>query len=77
MKFVFSNLRTSTLAVATFSLDILQSFFFHDFLEGLTWSLCSIMLLLTPVRSEVFHAKTSMLLSRNDGNSFSPSSERS
>jgi hypothetical protein len=45
--------------------------------EGLTWSLCSIILLLTPVRSEVFHAKTSLFLSKNESNSVSSSTVRS
>jgi hypothetical protein len=77
MKSVSSNLQTFALAAVTFSSNILQIFFFLDFFEGLTWSLCSIMLLLTPVRSKVFHANTSMFLSRNDSNSVPPSSERS
>jgi hypothetical protein len=35
------------------------------------------MLLLTPVRSEVFYVKTSLLLSKNDNNLISSSGERS
>jgi hypothetical protein len=37
----------------------------------------TIMLLLTPVRSEVFYVKTSLLLSKNDNNLISSSGERS
>jgi hypothetical protein len=38
------------------------------FTKGLTCSLCSIISLLTPVRSEGFHASTSLFLSRKESN---------
>jgi hypothetical protein len=42
MKLASSNLCSSTLAATIFLCNILQSFCFLDFAEGLTWSLCSI-----------------------------------
>jgi hypothetical protein len=39
--------------------------------EGLTYNLCSIISLLTPIRSEVLHVNTSLFLSRNESNSAS------
>jgi hypothetical protein len=56
---------TSAFAASIFSSDILWSFFFLGFVFRLTCSLCSITSLLTPTKSEVDQAKTSMFLSRN------------
>jgi hypothetical protein len=77
MKPASSNLCTFAFAIAIFSSDILQSFCFLGFVEGLTWSLCSIILLLTHVRSEVFHVKTSLFLFKNESSSVSSSDVRS
>jgi hypothetical protein len=49
----------------------LRSLFFLGLVEGLTYNLCSIISLLTPVRSEVFHANTSLFLTRNENYSAS------
>jgi hypothetical protein len=65
------------LAAAIFSSGIFLSFCFLGFAQGLTLSLCSMMLLLTPIRSEVVQAKTSLFLSRNDSSSISSFGERS
>jgi hypothetical protein len=61
-----SNTRC-TLAFATsiFSSHILRSFCFLNFTFGLTCSLCSITSLLTPIKSQVDQARTSLFLSRN------------
>jgi hypothetical protein len=56
---------------ATFASDILRSLCLLGFVEGLTCSLCSIMSLFTPIKSEIHHAKTSLFLSRNESNSIS------
>jgi hypothetical protein len=56
---------TSAFIASTFSLDILRRFCFLGFTCGWTCSLCSITSLLTPTRSEVNQAKTSLFLSRN------------
>jgi hypothetical protein len=50
--------------------NILWSFYFSGLPEGFT-SLCSFISLLTPMRLEVFHVKTSLLLSKNKSNSAS------
>jgi hypothetical protein len=71
MNHVPKSLWTSTFAAAMFSSDILQSLCFLGFAVGLTCSLCSIMSLLTPIRSEVLHTNTSLFLSKNDNNSVS------
>jgi hypothetical protein len=61
-----SNRRcTSALATSIFSSDILRRFYFLGFAFGLTCNLCSITSLLTPIKSEVDQAKTSLFLSRN------------
>jgi hypothetical protein len=61
-----SNRRcTSTFAASIFSPDILWSFCFLGFAFGLTYSLCSITSLLTPIKLEVDQAKTLLFLSRN------------
>jgi hypothetical protein len=61
-----SNRRfTSAFASSIFSSDIFRSFCFLGFAFGLTCSLCSINCLLTPIKSEVDQAKTSLFLSRN------------
>jgi hypothetical protein len=61
-----SNSRcTSAFATSTFSSDILWGFCFLGFTCGITYSLCSITSLLTPTKSEVDQAKTSLFLSRN------------
>jgi hypothetical protein len=67
---------TSSLAAAIFSSDILQSLCFLGLMKGLTWSLCSIILLLTPMRSEVLHVKMLLFLSRNDSSYVSSSDVR-
>jgi hypothetical protein len=72
-----NNLYTSTFAVVTFLPDILRSLCFLGLAEGLTFNLCSIISLLTPVRSEVLHAKTSLFLSKNESSSFSSPSVKS
>jgi hypothetical protein len=51
--------------------NILQSLCFLGLAEGLTSNLCSIISLVTPMRSEVLHAKTLMFLSKNESSSFS------
>jgi hypothetical protein len=56
---------TSAFATFIFSSDIFQSFYFLGFTFGLTCSLCLITSLLTPIKSEVDQAKTSLFLSRN------------
>jgi hypothetical protein len=56
---------TLAFAASILSSDILQSFYFLGFARGLTWSLCSITSLLTPTKSEVDQAKTSLFLLRN------------
>jgi hypothetical protein len=48
MKHASSSLWTSAFTASIFSSDILRSFFFLGFTFGLTWSLCSIISLLTP-----------------------------
>jgi hypothetical protein len=61
-----SNRRcTSTFTASIFYSDILWSFCFLGFAFGLTYSLCSITSLLTPIKLEVDQAKTSLFLSRN------------
>jgi hypothetical protein len=72
-----NSLCTSAFVADTFSSDILQGFYFLGLAVGLTWSLCSIMSLLTPVRSEVCHAKTSLFLSKNESESAFSFDERS
>jgi hypothetical protein len=47
------------------------------FVEGLTYNLCSIMSLLTPIRSEVLHVNTSLFLYKNESNSVSSSAVQS
>jgi hypothetical protein len=59
---------TSAFATSIFSSDILRSFCFLGFEFGLTCNLCSITSLLTPIKSEVDQAKTSLFLSRNCSN---------
>jgi hypothetical protein len=56
---------TSAFAASIFSSDILQSFCFLGFAFGLTYNLFSITSLLTPIKSEVDQAKTSLFLSKN------------
>jgi hypothetical protein len=56
---------TSTFVASIFSSDILQSFYFLGFVFWLTCSLCSITFLLSPIKSEVDQAKTSLFLSMN------------
>jgi hypothetical protein len=51
--------------------------FLFSFAEGLTWSLCSIILLLTPMRSEVCLAKISLFLSRNESSLVSSFGDKS
>jgi hypothetical protein len=60
---------TSAFAAFIFSSDILRSFCFLGFVFGLTYNLCSITSLLTPIKSEVDQGKTSLFLSRNCSNS--------
>jgi hypothetical protein len=72
-----NNLCTSAFTAATFSSDVLQTFYFLGLAVGLTWILCSIMSLLTPMRSEVCHAKTLLFLSKNESTSASSFDERS
>jgi hypothetical protein len=60
-----NNHCTLAFTASIFSSDILRSFCFLGFAFGLTCSLCSITSLLTPIRSEVDQAKTSLFLSRN------------
>jgi hypothetical protein len=50
---------------STFSSAILRSFYFFGFVLGLTCSRCSMMSLLTPNKSKVDNANTSLFLSRN------------
>jgi hypothetical protein len=69
MKHVSSSLWTSAFATSTFSSNILWSFYFLGFAIAFTCSLCSVMSLLTPIRSEVDHAKASLFLSRKANNS--------
>jgi hypothetical protein len=76
MNHMSNSLWTSTFVVMTFFSDILRSFCFLGF-EGFTWSMCSIMLLLTPVRSKVCHAKTSLFLCWNESSSACSSDDRS
>jgi hypothetical protein len=64
MKPALSSLWTSTFVASIFSSIILRSFYFLGFMSRLTCSLCSITSLLTPMRSEVDHVKTSLFLSR-------------
>jgi hypothetical protein len=71
MNHVSNSLWTSAFAAATFLSNILRSLCLLGFAEGLTCSFCSIMSLLTTIRSEVLHANTSLFLSRNDNNSVS------
>jgi hypothetical protein len=56
---------TSAFIASIFSSDILRSFCFLGFTFGLTYNLCSITSLLTPIKSEVDQAKTSLFLSSN------------
>jgi hypothetical protein len=56
---------TSAFAASIFSFDILRSFYFLGFTFGLTYSLCSITSLLTPIKLLVDQAKTSLFFSRN------------
>jgi hypothetical protein len=72
-----NSLWTSALAGAIFLFEILRSFYFFGFVEGLMWRLCSIILLLTPMRSEDFQEKTSLFLSKNESNFVSSSDVRS
>jgi hypothetical protein len=53
MNHASKSLWTSAFAAATFSSDILWSLFFPGFADGLAYNLCSIMSLLTTIRSEV------------------------
>jgi hypothetical protein len=69
MKPTSSNLWASTFVASIFSSNVLWSFYFLGFAVGLTCTLCSIMSLLTPIRSEVAHAKASLFLSRKANNS--------
>jgi hypothetical protein len=64
MKPASNNLCTFTFAASTFSYAILRSFFFFGFALGLTCSRCSMMSLLTPTKSKVNQANTSLFLSR-------------
>jgi hypothetical protein len=59
-----NNRYTSAFTASIFSSDILRSFCFLGFACGLTCNLCSITSLLTPTKSEVDQAKTSMFLLR-------------
>jgi hypothetical protein len=65
---------TSAFTTSIFSSDILRSFCFLGFAFGLTCSLCSIIYLLAPIKSEVDQVKISLFLSRNY-RSFACSSE--
>jgi hypothetical protein len=56
---------TSAFTASIFFTYILRSFCFLGFTFGLTCSLCSITYLLTPIKSEVDQAKTTLFLSRN------------
>jgi hypothetical protein len=56
--------RTSAFATSIFSSNILRSFCFLGFTFGLTCSLFPITSPLTPIKSEVDQAKTSLFLSR-------------
>jgi hypothetical protein len=60
--------RTSAFAAMTFLSDILRSLCFLGLVEGLTCNLCSIISMLTHVRSKVLHANTSLFLSKNESN---------
>jgi hypothetical protein len=59
-----SSLCTSAFAASTFSSAILRSLSFLGLAFGLTCSWCSMTSLLTPTRSKVNHANTSLFLSR-------------
>jgi hypothetical protein len=69
MKPASSNLWTSAFIASTFISDILRSFCFLGLVVGLTCNRCSIMSLVTPTRSEVDHAKTSLFLLMNASSS--------
>jgi hypothetical protein len=64
MKHASSNLCSSAFATFTFSSTILRSFYFFSLALGLTCSRCSMTPLLTPTKSKVDHANTSLFLSR-------------
>jgi hypothetical protein len=44
----------------------MRSFCFLGIVKGLTYNLCSIISLLTPIRSEVLHVNMSLFLSRSE-----------
>jgi hypothetical protein len=69
MKHVSNSLWTSAFAASTFSSDILWSFYFLGLAVRLTCNRCSITSRLTPTKSEVDHAKTSLFLSMNANSS--------
>jgi hypothetical protein len=69
------SLLTSFLAPSTLSSDIFQSFCFLGLMAGSTFSECSMTSLLTPQRSLVNQAKTSLLLNRNFNRVFYCSSD--
>jgi hypothetical protein len=69
-----NSLCSSSFVAATFSSDI---FYFLGLAEGFTCSLCSIISMLTPIRSEVCQAKTSLFLSRNESSSASSLADKS
>jgi hypothetical protein len=71
MNHASNNLQNSSLATVTFLSDIFQSLCFLGLAEGLTCNLCSIISLLTPIRSEFLHENTLLFLSRNESNSAS------
>jgi hypothetical protein len=68
MKPVSNSLCTSAFAASTFSSNIFWSFYFPGFALGFICSLCSMISLLTPMRTEVDHTNMSLFLSRNTNN---------
>jgi hypothetical protein len=71
MKSMSNSLWTSAFTVTTFSSNILQSLYFLGIAARLTCNLYSMMCLLTPIRSEVDHAKISLILLRKGNSSAS------
>jgi hypothetical protein len=69
------SLYTSVCAPSPLSLDIFRSLYFLGLKDGSTLNECSTISLLTPQRSLVVQAKTSLLLNKNLSRVFSYSSD--
>lgn len=66
--FASRNRWTLVFVASVFSSDILRSFCFFDRIEGSVLKPCAMMARLTPTRSKVDHAKTSLFRFRQDNN---------